>query len=87
MREAAIERKLKKEVEDRGGLFLKWTSPGFTGVPDRIALLPGGKILFVEVKRPGKKYRPRQARVAAQLEALEFTVICADCVEDLTDAL
>lgn len=87
MREAAIEKKLKKEVEARGGLFLKWTSPGFTGVPDRIALLPGGKLLFVEVKRPGKGYRPRQARVAAQLEALGFTTICADCVEDLTNAL
>lgn len=54
MREAVFERKLKKRIEEKGGLCLKWVSPGYTGVPDRIVLLPGGRIFFVEVKRPAR---------------------------------
>lgn len=50
MRERDIERKLTHEVEKRGGLSFKWTSPGQTGVPDRIVILPGGRIWFAELK-------------------------------------
>ena len=89
MLEAGLEQKMKTEVEAKGGMFLKWTSPGFTGVPDRIALLPGGRILFVEVKRPGLAdgRTPRQKRVAFQLKALGFDVIRAASLEELRDAL
>lgn len=54
MLESEIENKLKKEIETLGGLSLKFTSPGMAGVPDRLVLLPKGKICFVEVKAPGK---------------------------------
>lgn len=89
MREAQLEQKMKTEVEARGGMFLKWVSPGFTGVPDRIALLPGGRIVFVEVKRPGEKdgRSPRQRRVAFQLKGLGFDVIRAASLEELRDAI
>lgn len=50
--EKDIEKKLRQMVEDRGGLCLKWVCPGWAGVPDRIVLLPGGRIIFVELKRP-----------------------------------
>lgn len=50
--EKEIEAKLRKMVEAHGGLCLKWVCPGWTGVPDRILLLPGGHIYFVELKRP-----------------------------------
>lgn len=50
--EKEIEAKLRAAVESRGGLCLKWVCPGWAGVPDRIVLLPGGRILFVETKRP-----------------------------------
>lgn len=50
--EKDIERKLRQMVEDHGGLCLKWVCPGWSGVPDRIVLLPGGRIIFVELKRP-----------------------------------
>ena len=83
MYESAIEEKMKKEVESAGGMFLKWVCPGVTGVPDRLALLPGGRIVFVEVKRPGGKLSARQRRVAYQLRALGFKVICAASVEEL----
>mgnify|MGYP001603998362 CR=1 FL=1 len=55
MRESGIEKRLKKEIEKIGGKALKFVSPGVIGVPDRIVLLPHGKIIFVELKAPGKK--------------------------------
>lgn len=50
--EKDLERKLRQNVERRDGLCLKWVCPGWIGVPDRIVLLPGGRIFFVEMKRP-----------------------------------
>lgn len=50
--EKELEAKLVKGVKQMGGQCLKWTSPGTTGLPDRIILLPGGIIVFVEMKRP-----------------------------------
>lgn len=50
--ERDIEQKLRSMVERRGGHCLKFTSPSSGGVPDRIVLLPGGRVIFVELKRP-----------------------------------
>lgn len=50
--EKDIEQKLRQMVESRGGRCLKWVCPGWSGVPDRIILLPGGRCVFVETKRP-----------------------------------
>lgn len=60
MREKIIEEKLTKTVKQNGGVCWKFTSPGTAGVPDRIVLMPGGRIAFVEVKAPGEKPRPRR---------------------------
>ena len=54
-RERDIESGLRKQVERMGGKFMKFTSPGNDGVPDRIAILPGGRVWFVELKREGEK--------------------------------
>ena len=72
VRERNLERKIVEAVRSQGGVCLKWTSPGFTGVPDRIVFLPGGRIGFVEVKRPDGKGREseRQKRVAQILTLL-----------------
>lgn len=70
--EKNIEQYLKTEIAKTGGLAFKFVSPGFTGVPDRIILLPGAVIIFVEIKDVGKKLRPRQVQVQKQLEALGF---------------
>lgn len=74
MLEKDIESKLRKPIRELGGLCLKFECPGFTGVPDRILLLPGGKAVFVEMKQPGKKERKRQEYVQEQIRALGFTV-------------
>lgn len=50
--EKDVELYLRRKVESLGGLCLKWVSPGNSGVPDRLILMPGGRIWFVELKRP-----------------------------------
>ena len=77
-REREIERKLVEAVRKTGGLALKFVSPGWSGAPDRIVLLPGGKAGFVEVKAPGKKPRPLQIRRKKQLEQMGFKVFVLD---------
>lgn len=49
-RERDVEAFLKRKVESLGCLFLKWVSPGNAGVPDRILITPGGRVIFVELK-------------------------------------
>ena len=78
MREKTIEQKFRAAVKAVGGLALKFTSPGFDGVPDRLALLPGGRMAFVEVKASGKKPRPLQLARHRQLRQLGFRVYVLD---------
>ena len=78
LRESVIERNLVTEVKKRGGLAVKFVSPGLDGVPDRLVLFPGGKMAVVELKAPGKTMRPIQERRARQLTALGFRVYCVD---------
>lgn len=81
MKESVVEKKFAAEVKKRGGLAVKFVSPGFNGVPDRLVLFPGGKMAFVELKAPGKTMRPLQRYRARQLAALGFRVYTVDCKE------
>ena len=83
MREKTVEQKLVSEVKKAGGICPKWVAPGFDGVPDRIAMFPGGKIAFVEVKAPGKKPRPLQVSVHRILESLGFHTYVLDGTEQI----
>ena len=85
--EKYIEQKLVKAVKELGGIAPKFVSPGLDGVPDRIVLLPMGRIAFVELKAPGKKMRPLQVKRKRQLEALGFLVYCIDGVEQIGGVL
>jgi len=90
MREKTIENKLKTAVKEKGGLCMKFVSPGFDGVPDRIILMPNGIIAFAELKAPGKKLRPLQERRKRQLESLGFLVFCIDnpeCIGGVLDEI
>lgn len=83
MRENQIERALVQTVKKRGGLALKFNSPGMSGVPDRLVLFPGGRLAFVEVKATGKKPRPLQIKRKGQLEEIGFLVYCIDDVKTI----
>lgn len=85
MLERDIERRLIAPVKALGGVCWKFETPGYTGVPDRIILLPGGIVRFVETKQPGKKERPRQRFVHSLLRSLGFTVYSTvDSVEKIS---
>ena len=83
MRESFIEEKLTKAVKQNVGVCWKFTSPGTAGVPDRIILMPEGRIAFVEVKAPGEKPRPLQQSRHRLLRRLGFKVYVLDALEDI----
>jgi hypothetical protein len=78
MREKFTERKLVDAVKAMGGIAPKFSSPGFDGMPDRLVLLPLGKIAFVEVKAAGRKPRPLQEARHGLLRRLGFQVFVLD---------
>ncbi len=82
--EKDIEQKLRKTVEKHGGMCLKWVCPGWSGVPDRIVLLPGARIYFVETKRPkGGTLSAMQKKWRAWLTRLGFSCWVVWDFEDL----
>lgn len=83
MLEKYIEQKLISAVKKIGGLCPKFVSPGFDGVPDRLVLLPQGKLAFVELKAKGNKLSALQVRRKRQLKQLGFLVYCIDDVEQI----
>ncbi len=87
MTEKQLEQKLIKAVKDAGGLCLKWISPGWAGAPDRICLLPGMHIGFVEVKAPGMKPRPLQKKRHTQLRVLGFPVYVLDDPDQIPEII
>ena len=83
MREKQIENKLATEAKKLGGIALKFVSPSFDGMPDRLVLIPDGHIAFVELKAPGKKPRPLQLARHRLLRSLGFRVYVIDSVEQI----
>ena len=83
MREKIIEQKLVTETRKAGGLALKFVSPGFAGVPDRIVLMDGGRVAFVEVKAPGQQPRTLQRSRHALLRRMGFRLFVLDDVEQI----
>ena len=87
MRESKIEKKLVTVTKAKGGIAPKFTSPGFDGMPDRLILLPGGKMAFAELKAPGKKPRPLQEARHNLLRRLGFKVYVIDRLEQIESVL
>ena len=83
MRESFIEEKLTKAVKQNGGVCWKFTSSGTAGVPDRIVLMPSGRIAFVEVKASGEKLRPPQRLRIRTLRRLGFKAFVLDNPEQI----
>jgi len=83
MKENEIEKYLVYRTKGRGGRAFKFISPGCSGVPDRIVVMPGGRIGFLELKAPGKKPRPEQEYRIRQLRGLGCVAGTADSREGI----
>ncbi|MBO6293401.1 MAG: VRR-NUC domain-containing protein [Selenomonas sp.] len=87
MREKIVEQKLVQAVKAMGGIAPKFTSPGMAGMPDRLVLLPGGRMAFAELKAPGKKPRALQLARHRLLQRLGFKVYVIDGTEQIGTVL
>jgi len=85
MLEKKIEERLRTKAKEAGGLAAKWVSPSMSGVPDRIVFLPGGRIIFVELKRPGESPTPLQDRIIGMLRGLGADVRVVDSMEKVDE--
>lgn len=81
--EKLIERKLVDGVKARGGLCVKFYSAYQRGVPDRIILMSGGRIYFVELKSTGKKPTKLQELFIQKLRDLGFIAVVIDTIDKL----
>lgn len=87
MRERIVEAHLRDSVKKAGGVAYKWVSPGNNGVPDRIVIIPGGRIIFVELKAPGKKPTALQQVQHDRLRVLGCDVRVIDSREGVDDLI
>ncbi len=83
IREKDIEAYLVKQIKAKGGIAYKFVSPGHTGVPDRLVILPGGKVSFVELKAPGKVPTAQQHTVHREFAARGCVVWVLDSKEQV----
>lgn len=74
MLESSIERALVNGIRDAGGWAIKLVSPGNAGVPDRLVLMPGGQVVFVELKQDNGRLSPLQEFVHGRLRRLGMDV-------------
>lgn len=82
-KEKKIEKSLCDMVKSKKGACLKFISPGYSGVPDRICLLPNGKMWFVETKRQDKNSDPLQDVIHELFYKLGFKVRVVSNYEQL----
>ncbi|WAX09196.1 hypothetical protein BT401P3_00013 [Bacteroides phage BT401P3] len=84
--EKVFERELSRFVEEREGMAVKLLSQFIKGLPDRMYLLHGSIVLFVEFKSTGKKPTKIQSYIHAKIQALGFPVFVVDSVETYEEA-
>jgi hypothetical protein len=85
--EKQVEAKFRKRIREIGGYALKFVSPGCSGVPDRLVFLPKGKIVLVEIKKPGERLRPLQLLMKEKFEKLGFTYYVIDSYERVEEMI
>ena len=86
-RERDIESRLVNGVKNLGGRAYKWVSPGNAGVPDRVVVLPGGHVLFVEVKTHNGTTRPMQRQQIKKLRQMGCSVWVLHGMDEVRDFL
>lgn len=87
MREAEVEGYLVEQVKYAGGIAYKFTSPARINVPDRLCVLPGGILFFVELKAPGKLPNDGQKREHHRLRELGVAVYVVDTFDGVDELL
>jgi len=89
MYESGLERYVCEKIQQVGGKAFKWVCPGIMGAPDRICIFPGGRIIFMELKRPGRKngMSARQKKFCVVLEKLGCSVYCINSKEEICELL
>lgn len=83
--EAKLEHKLKTEVKKAGGIAFKFVSPGYSGVTDRIVLIPGGKVVFVELKNGGAALTALQVSFGRLLNSMGASYEVVRTEKDITE--
>lgn len=82
LREASVEAAFVRLLRRHALMSLKLNVAGQRGWPDRLVLLPGGEVVFVELKRPGAKARRLQEHIHKRLAALGFRIaVCDDPIK------
>ena len=81
--ERDIERYLVRRAIEHGGKAYKWVSPGHVGVADRIVLLPGGGVWFVELKTIKGRLSPWQKLFAAEMRRMGMNYILITSKEEV----
>ena len=81
MRESKLESKLVSHITILGGIAYKFASPNRKGVPDRLCVMPNGRVFFVELKAEGKAPTPLQLHEHEILRSLGHTVLLIDSLE------
>ena len=85
--EAKTENALVRAVLRLGGIAYKFTSPGRRGVPDRLVVLPGGRVMFVEVKAPNGRLSKLQEVEIARLRGLGARVAVIWSTDEISGVL
>lgn len=85
LQEKFIERELVSKLKKVGVESIKFEVLGKRGMPDRIILIPGGRVVFAEVKSPGEKLRPLQEKRKRELENLGFKVYVIDSKTEIDE--
>lgn len=83
--ERDVEAHLVRVVEKAGGRCVKFSPDSMRGMPDRVVMLPGGVLIWVELKKPrgGKlseiqKHRHKELRALGQRVEVVWSVQDAD---------
>lgn len=85
MLESKIEARLANKMKELGGIAIKLPANLYTGIPDRMCLLPGGALFFVELKQKGKKPTAIQLWWARWLKQMEFEHFVIDTMEGVEE--
>ena len=78
--EASLEQKCRGIAESRGFILLK--IKGSRGWPDRLLLRSGGRVTWIEFKKPGEVPRPLQVYHLEQLRQRGYRAVWVDNVKD-----